>query len=162
MGTTLTFTIVDYNEETSKTALNFRPLTALNFSTFLSDAGAIRGAIENITLGVVSHETGVAFSTPISNALPGSKTAQVELKWLVTYEDTTAEYAVGVPNPGYLKQFQNEIATADPSLIGTNSEFMDLSTGVGLAFVTAFEAGVVSPYQGQPRVLSVQLVGRTR
>lgn len=162
MGSTLSYTITDYNEEISTAVFNLRPVTALNFPTLLTDTGALRGAIENITLGVVKSEKAVAFNTVVSNALPSSKTAQVELKWLVTYEDTTPEYAVGVPNPGYLKQFQNEIATADPSLIGTNNEFMDLSINPGLAFVTAFEAAVVSPYQGQPRVLSIQLVGRTR
>lgn len=162
MGSTLSFVLTDYNEEISRVVFNLRPLTPLNFSTLLTDTGALRGAIENITLGVVKSEQAVAFNTVVSNALPGSKTAQVEIKWLVTYEDTTPEYAVGIPNPGYLKQFQNEIATADPALIGTNTEFMDLATNPGLAFVNAFQDAVVSPYQGQPRVLSIQLVGRTR
>lgn len=162
MPSSLSFTMLDYNGETSLVNLNMRPVTALNFPTFLSDTGALRTAIDNITLGTVQSEKGVAFNTPISSIPPTDKTAQVELKWLVTYVDTTPEYAVGVPNPGFGKKFQNEIATANPALIVNQTEFMDLTVNPGLAFKNAFEAAVVSPYQGQPQVLSIQLVGRTR
>lgn len=162
MGNTLSYTMLDYDREKSDAVMNIRPVTALNITTFLSDVGALRTAIDNVVLGTVSNEKATLFNTVISNIPPTDKNAQVERKWLLTYTDTTPEYAVGVPNPGYGKIFQHEIATADASLIQDNTEFMDITAGVGLALKNAFEAVIVSPYQGQPQVLSVQLVGRTR
>lgn len=162
MGNTLSYTILDYDKEKTDTVMNIRPVTALNITTFLSDVGALRTAIDGLVLGTMNNEKATLFNTVISNIPPTDKNAQVERKWLVTYTDTTAEYAVGVPNPGFGKLFQHEIGTADASLIQDNTEFMDITANPGLAFKTAFEAVIVSPYQGQSQVLSVQLVGRTR
>ena len=75
--------------------------------------------------------------------------AQRENKWLVRYHDTAgALYSIEIP-------------TAKLSLLDAGTEFLDLTGTEAAAFVTAFQAGAVSPTDGSAvTVDSIQFVGR--
>lgn len=158
-------TISDYNGETSTTGVNTGAVTAISLPGLLTNIAAYRAAIDGIIIGIPKSDTLRAFKTPISNALPSDQNAQVERKWLVTYDDITQFFDApvnAIPNAGFGKIFNTEIATADATLLDENQEFLDLSDGPGLAYATAFNNMARSPYGGVGRVLSVELVGRTR
>jgi len=60
------------------------------------------------------------------------------------------------------QKYRVSLPTADLSVLPNNSEFLDLTGGVGLALKDAFEAVVRSPGNGANAVTldSVQFVGR--
>lgn len=164
MPQSYTLTLVDYNGETSRMSINIGVVTVATIASRLSQAADLRAAVLNLTLGNQKSDSMTAFKTNISNNLPANTSAQVERKWLVTYADDTQffDLAQAIPNEGFGKLFNVEIATADDSLLENNSEFLDLGGPEAAAFVTAFENMARSPYGGQPVVLSMELVGRTR
>jgi len=164
-GEQWTYTLTDYNGETSSTTVLVGAVTAVSLPGLLSDIADLTDAIDAMVLGVRKSDSLRAFKTPGSNALASDPNAQVERKWLVTYDDITAFFDApvnSIPNAGFGKIFQIEIGTADASLLADNQEFLDLSAGPGLDFVTAFQSMARTPYGGTPRVLSIELVGRTR
>lgn len=157
--------ISDYNGEVGTASMETGNITALSLAGTLSDITAWRSAVENIITGIPKSDTLRAYSTRISNALPADPVAQVEIKWLVTYDDITPFFddpVNAIPNAGFGKIFNREIPTADITLLVGNSEFLDITAGAGLAFATATNQLGRSPYGGRIRVLSVQFVGRTR
>ena len=158
-------TIQDYNGETSVTGIHTGAVTAASLPGLLSNIADLRAAIDGLILGTVKSDTLRAYKTPGTNALPSDPNAQVERKWLVIYDDITEFFdppVNAIPNAGFGKIFEVEIATADASLLADNQEFLDISAGPGLAFASAFNTMAKSPYNGQGRVLSIELVGRTR
>lgn len=164
-GENWSYTLTDYNGETSTTNIRVGAVTAVSLPGLLTDISAMVTAIDALVLGVRKSDSLRAFKTPGSNALASDPNAQVERKWLVTYDDITQFFdppVNSIPNAGFGNVFQIEIGTADASLLDDNSEYLDLSAGEGLAFVTAFQNMARTPYGGEPRVLSIQLVGRTR
>lgn len=164
MPQTYTLTIVDYNGETSRTGINIGVVTAATLPSRLSQAADLRAAIADLIIGNQRSDTMTAFKTNISNNLPTNPVAQVESKWLVTYADDTEffDLAESIPNEGFGKTFQVEIATANLNLLEDNSEYLDLGSPEAVAFISAFENMARSPYGGQPVVMSIQAVGRTR
>ena len=164
-GENWSYTLTDYNGETSTTTILVGAVTAVSLPGLLTDISDMVAAIDDLVLGVRKSDQLRAFKTPGSNALASDPNAQVERKWLVTYDDITAFFDApvnSIPNAGFGKIFQIEIGTANAALLEDNQEFLDLSAGEGLAFVTAFQAMGRTPYGGTPRVLSIELVGRTR
>lgn len=158
------FSIADYNAEKGTFGFQTGPVTVATLPALLTQFGALRGATENITLGVVHKEWQYAFDTLLSNVLPGDVNAQRERKWLGVYEDTTQflDLVNAIENPGYLKKFTFEIPTADFSggrLLPGKDEGNLANTEMA-AFVTAFQTLAKSPYGGTPRVLSMTGVGR--
>jgi len=147
------FQLLDYSNERSNTTVHVGPITALTIAGFLTDFGALRTAIEAITLGVVSQESWVGDSTVLSNTPPTDAEAQREKKWLVRYTGDTTD-----------KVFTLEIATAE--LGGGHllpmSDFADLTETDMAAFVTAFEDIARSPDDDAETVTvqSIQFVGR--
>lgn len=164
-GSNWSETISDYNGETSVTGVNVGNVTAVSLPGLLSDIADLRAAIDDLILGTVKSDQLRAYKTPGTNALPSDPNAQVERKWLVTYDDITVYFdppTNAIPNAGYGKIFNVEIATANADLLADNQEFLDISSGVGLAYASAFNTIAKSPYGGQGRVLTIELVGRTR
>ena len=158
------FTLLDHNGERSVTSFYTGNITAVSLPGTLAEFGALRTAIDGITLGTISQEELSVFRTKLANALPLSANAQRERKWLVVYEDATEFFdplISAIPNAGYRKVFNFEIATA--SLVGNllpNSDEADLSATAVAAFVTAFEQTARSPYGGAVNVLKLVAVGR--
>jgi len=158
------FTLMDYNGEKSVTSFYTGNITAVSLPGTLTQFGALRNAIDGITLGTITQEELSVFRTKLSNTLPASANAQRERKWLVVYEDVTQFFdppVNAIPNEGYRKVFTFEIATAN--LVGNlqpNSDEANLSATAVAAFVTAFEALCRSPHGGNVNVLKLVAVGR--
>jgi len=157
-------TIVDYNGETSTTGVHLGPVTAVTLPGLLTQIGDWRDAIAAVILGNQKSDQLVAYKSSVNPFLPTDQNAQVERKWALNYVDVTEFFDVleAIPNQGYGKTFQIEIATANAELLEDNSEFLDINAGVGADLVAAFEAMARSPYGGMTNVVSVELVGRTR
>lgn len=148
------FQLLDYSDERSTTTIHVGAITAVSIAGFLTDFGALKTAIEGITLGVVSQESWVGDRTALSNTPPADAEAQREKKWLVRYTGDTSG-----------KVYTLEIATAE--LGGGHllpmSDFADLTETDMAAFVTAFEAIARTPDDDTETVTvqSIQFVGRS-
>ena len=158
------FTILDHNGEKSTTSFYTGNVTAVSLPGLLTEFGALRTAIDGITLGTLAQEELKVFSTKLSNTRPSDQNAQRERKWLVVYEDNLPFFddpVNAIPNEGYKKVFTFEIATADISgRLNPNSDEADLTNAGIDAFKTAFEAIARSPYGGTVTVLKLVAVGR--
>lgn len=158
------FSMLDYNGEQSSFAVTTGDITATSLPGTLTQWGTLRTAIEGITLGTVSQEELAVFRTRLSNTKPADKNAQRERKWLIVYEDNTADWGVGIPNAGYKKVFTVEIPTADAALLTGRSDTIEADDPAIPAavtdFITAFQALCKSPYGGTARVIKLVLVGR--
>lgn len=156
-------TLIDYDAEVAASSFYTGDVTAVSLPGLLTQFGALRTAIEGITLGVTRQEALKVFDTRLSNSKPSDKEAQRETKWLVVYEDNLPFFddpVNAIPNAGYLKIFTMEIGTADLSLLNTDSNTMNITSGAGATFKTAFEDIARSPYGGTVTVRQVQHVGR--
>lgn len=126
-------------------------LTAANLVAQQALHAALAAAVAGVTLGTVRHTTTLLEETIGTSSPAASTYAQRENKFLCRYHDVTTgqKYRVSLP-------------TADLATLPANSEFLDLTGGVGLALKDAFEAVVRSPADGTHAVEldSVQFVGR--
>lgn len=158
-----TFTIEDYNAESSNFRMNIGPLTAANFT-------AVRAGLDSVKATLVSDQVilGELRKTTISeqfseSADPVSSVfAQRESKWLLTYRDTTQYLDVGntINNVGFGNLYSVEIPTANLALLQANEDTVDLADVA--AFVSAFEAAQNSPTGGNEiQVVSMRHVGRS-
>jgi hypothetical protein len=154
-----TLTVRDYDRETSSHRVHTGQVTALTIAGLLTEVGAYRDAVDDITIGTLAKESLHVFDTKLSSAKPSDKAAQRENKWLVSYYDNTAEIGVGVPNEGYQKIFTFEIGTADLSKLATDSDLADSTNGEIIAFKSAFEAMAKSPYGGDAVLISLKSIG---
>lgn len=158
-------TIVDYNGETSSTGVNLGSVTAVSLPGLLTNIATLRTAISGLIVGNQRSDKLTAYNTTLNPALPTSTDAQVERKWRVVYTDTQAFFDApvnAIPNAGFGKIFEIEIATADSTLLQNNSEYLDIDDTEGLAFANAFQAIARSPYGGTVTVQYIELVGRSR
>lgn len=149
----------DHDGERAGTTVLWSPVDETNFVAAFANMQILQARIDALTLGTLAERT-VTFRTRLSNAAATNPQAQRETKWLVTYEDVTAELAAGVPNPGFGKIFTLEIPCADLSLLKANSDEIDYSNAAFTNFKTTFEAHARSPYGGAVRILNMRHVGR--
>lgn len=148
---TYSLTLRDWDDKPGDVQFNTGAVTAVSLPGLLTQIGALRTAIDAITIGVVANEKQEVFNTILSQALPTDPNAQRGNKWLVSYHDNTQFFDApvnAIPNEAYLRKFRVMIPTADNSLLDENQTRLDLTTGPGLAFKTAFEAMVKSPAGG--------------
>lgn len=146
----MTVQFLDYDSEVSSFQVGVAALTSANFTTQETAMDALRDAAAAITLGNTS-QTVYANVDKLSITPASDQTAQRELKWLVSYHDTTS-----------LNRFSCELPTADPDQLDPNDRaHAEIGDG-GLvdAFVAAFEAVVKSPDGGAVVVDEITLVGR--
>lgn len=164
----LGFSLLDYSREKSSLSFATGEVTAVSLPDLLTEVGALRSAIEGITLGVVSDESLSVFNTNLSNTPPTSPLAQVECCWLVTYEDNLPFFddpVNAIPNEGYGRLFTLTIPTAEIATSGRlapNSDQAVLTETGMAAFVTAFEETARSPYGGTVNIVGIRFVGRNR
>lgn len=147
-----TVTLIDYSGEKSTVTTNNGSITALTIAAYLTQLGALKTAIGDITKGVIVGTSWVGDSDTLAATPPTDVFAQRELKWLVRYENTTSH-----------KVYTLEIPTADPTgRLQAQSDRADLTDTEMAAFVTAFEAIARSPENDVDgvAVLDVTLVGR--
>ena len=131
----------DSSNELGKTEWNIGDLTAGTIAGALTQMGALKAAVDAVTIGVMASERW-GDNDIISNAIPSSGLAQRGVKWNVLIEDNTT----------HLKT-TNYIPTADLSLLpdapgGGKLEDLDLTAGVGLALKDAIEDLVKYPGTG--------------
>lgn len=164
----LGFVMIDYSREKSGFSLATGEVTAVSLPDLLTEVGALRTAIEGITLGNVHKETLSVFDTTLTNAAASSALAQVESGWLVVYEDSLEFFddpVNAIPNEGFGRQFTLTIPTAEiaaTNRLQANSDLANLSETGMAAFVTAFEETARSPYGGTVNVVEIRHVGRNR
>jgi hypothetical protein len=162
----LGFTLKDYSRESASFSLATGEVTAVSLPDLLTEVGALRTAVEGITLGVVTNEKLSVFDTNLSNAAATSPLAQVESAWLVVYEDILPFFddpVNAIPNEGFGRQFTMTIPTAEiatATRLQTNSDLANLAEAGMAAFVTAFEETARSPYGGTVNVIEIRHVGR--
>lgn len=164
----LSFSIIDYSREKASFSLATGEVTAGTLPGLLTEVGALRTAINGITLGDVSDEALSVFNTNLSNTPAASALAQVESSWLVTFEDNLPFFddpVNAIPNEGFGRLFTMTIPTADIAPAGRlapNSDEAVLTETNIAAFITAFENTARSPYGGTINVVSIRFVGRNR
>lgn len=109
-------------------------------------------AIDDIQIGNVAKTSIVLQNTIVSGDRASSKLAQRENKLLLRYHDNTV--------PAW--KYERSIPCFDLTTLPDGSEFLDLTTGVGAALKSAFEAVVVSFNDASHTVTldSAQFVGR--
>jgi hypothetical protein len=148
-----TFTVQDYSEEKSSFSFNVGAITAVSLPGFLTQFGALRTALSNIILGTVQKEQWVGDATVLSNVPPANSAAQVELKFLLTYEGNTSK-----------KKFRHEIPAPDTTKVIAGTDVVDLTDTEVAAYVTAFEDIARTPDDDTETVsvLGMNLVGRNR
>jgi len=126
---------MDNEGESSSFGVYGANFSAANYDAQNTLMDALITAVGNVTRGNQVHTTRMySDSDGPASGPPADVEAQREQKWLVTYH-----------GDGSLKKFRAEIPTADVQVKPSGTEFMDLTAGVGLALVTAFEAYVRSP-----------------
>lgn len=138
--------------ETASMEVAITTITPANQAAVETAWGNLLTAMAGVTLGrYVKNAVTLARNITGAQIPATDPLAQRENKWLARYHDATT-----------FQNFQCSIPTADVSLHMANSEFVDLTAGVGLALKTAFEAVVVSPDDSSHSVVldSLQFVGR--
>lgn len=155
----LDFSLRDNSAEVGKVNIHTGEITAVSLPGILTEVGALRTAIDGITIGVIASESLEVFNTKLSAASAASPLAQRGVKWTVGYADITQFFdppVNAIPNAGYQKIFTFTIPTADLTLLPTGTEELDLTVNPALAFVTAFEQTGRSPYGGRVDVLYIK------
>jgi len=162
-GGLYSLTIQDYDAEKSPLKIHTGAVTAVSLPGLLTQIGAFRTAVDGLSIGTMQKESLAAFNTILSQDLPSNEFAQRETKWVVQYHDSQQFFDPpdnAIPNAGYLKPFDFEIACADLSLLADNQDFLPLDVTQAAALVTAFEAMARSPYGGTVTVDAIVQVGR--
>lgn len=160
------FSVRDRSDELSAVSIRIGAVTAATLPGYLTSTGAFRDATDALVLGVIAKDEMKVFSNQLDAARPTSPWANRETKLLVRYKDITENFSAiegVVPNEGFGKAFSLEIPTPDLSLTGLlidGSDFVNVSQTQIAAWVNAFEAVAVSPYNGNVEVQSIEVVGR--
>jgi hypothetical protein len=156
----LRYVMADYNGETSAMDFFIGEVTMVNYGDVIAMIGAVRTAIEGITLGVMQQEQLLAVNTTLSGDSATDTAAQVELAWRVYYVDITPEIGVGVSNPEYGELRYRELPCADTSKLLAGSDLADPANVDVAAFITEFETSITSKTGQAIEVQYIQLVGR--
>lgn len=95
----ITLTLLDKTAEKGSMTVFTGPITASTLAAYLSQWGALKGAIDALTVGTLNRENLVLDNTILSETLPLSNLAQREIKALVTYTGNTSgkKYQVSIP-----------------------------------------------------------------
>lgn len=146
------FTYKDYDGETSTVTFDITTVSAANFDATNTAVNALSTAILAVqTENSLQSKRMLAVDNFISRAKAAENTTQREHVWVVTLEDATTH-----------RIFTHQIPQADVTLVGTDVDTLDLSTGVGGALKTAIEAVVKAPGTGNAvNLVSVHYSGRS-
>jgi len=146
-----TMTLVDASNENTNFGLPGVDLTAGNYAAQAGLWDALVTAVAAIIIGNVGFKKLQAYVTAVNNVVPSNNFAQREEKWLVTWTDDV----LGTKHT-------TEIGTPDLDLLVSGSDLMNIETGAGADFVTAFEAVVRGGPTGANAVsvISIRNVGR--
>jgi len=155
MPALVTFSILDYSNETSRVGLYLPELTPGNYDSVTGDqvgesVGDIRVAMNALIAGNHLRRTVTAVTYNDTATLPTDPNAQRERKARFVYRDTVN---------GELGSF--ELPTADNSVLAqAGTDVIDLEEVAVAAFVAVVEANAVSRDGNAIEIQSAQLVGR--
>lgn len=145
---------IDSCGERSSISVNVPTINAGNFATEIAkyvvgDTTNIIGKLIALTACRLCTATVSLPKSKQAETLPTGATAVRELALLVTYQDdtTSKKYHIAIPGP-------------DTSKLVAGTDNIDPADADWQAFVTAFEAGVLSEAGNAVSVLSGKLVGR--
>jgi hypothetical protein len=144
------FSQLDYDSEKTTFGIHHVALTAGNYAATETLLDSLRDAAAAITIGTLC-QTQYGNVDLLSITPASAEAAQRELKWLVSYHDTTS-----------LVRYSVEIGCADTDQLDPNDRAHAEIGDAGLvdAFITAFEAVAKSPTGGAVVVDEITLVGR--
>jgi len=158
-----TFTIQDFDNETTTLSVNIGPLTAANFTAKRAALDALKSAVSGIILGEI-RKTTITEQFAESAAAVTDRNAQREAKALVTYRDITQFFDVAntINNVGFGNLYTVEVGTIALNFLPTTAtDKFDLTQPNIATFVTAFEAVQNSPTGGnEVEVVEIRHVGR--
>lgn len=140
---------IDYSYEGTSVGLYITTLTAANFDAQITAAQSLQSAIQGVSLIDFDGLTVRHVDSETETDQPASVYAQREAKWLVRYNDPTAN-----------KIGSFEIGGADLTLLDSGGKKMDVSGGAGAALVAALEANALSPAGNAITVIEILHVGR--
>ena len=137
------FTIVlaDNNAQTAQASLRVPDTISTAEVLAIRDAilGICNGVAREYGHVVTQEDEGLVFSTDVD--------ADTRHAWRVLYRDNVL-----------LKQYTVTLRVANPASRRPQTDELDLSAGVGLAFKTAFEAHVLSPDDNAVTILRVDYI----
>ena len=141
----------DYSGETSPFKVYCPELTAGNFAATGAALQTLGTATNALSRGQPAKSTLIAQINTISAANATDPVAQREMKWLVSFIDTTLN-----------EPFTLEIPCADLTAANLqgNTDQADLTSTEWSAWVTAFEAVALSKYGNAVEVTGARFVGR--
>lgn len=137
--------------ETASWTVPITTITAGNIVAVETAAGNLATAVAALSLGNNWKHEVTASRMEVAKTPSASELAQRENKYLARYHDAVTG-----------KKFRVSFPCADLTVKIANSEFVDLSAGLGATLKTAFEAVVVSPDDSSHATVldSVQFVAR--
>jgi len=140
----------DYDNEQSNARLRVTAITAANHDAQTALHSALRVAIAGIVNGVLVKDM-YGNEQLVALGPATDQTTQRELKWLVQYHDTTS-----------LQKLSVELPCADVAVLDPNDRaHAEIGDADAVdAFITAFEAVVLSPTAHAVHVDEITLVGR--
>lgn len=141
----------DFSAEVSTVSIRGTTLTSANFDAQLALQATLLAEIAGICLGE-AQASGHSYKTRVSNQPSANGASNREIKWLVTYEDTTTF------QQGTYELPMADVETEALRLAGT--DLADLTQADMIAFVDAFEAYALSPVGNAVEVVKIMLVGR--
>lgn len=150
------FALMDYSESIASFRVYFGAITAVSLPGFLTNFGALRTALDNITLGTLHKERWVGDETVLDSVPPNDPMAQRELKWMCHFENMTQG-----------NYFRLTIACPDLSLATVTKygeQYANLSDPKIQAFITAIEEIIADPVYGTVdcRMYEMEIVGRNQ
>lgn len=147
------FALMDYSESVATFRFYFGAITPVSLPGFITQFGALRNALDNITLGTIQKERWVGDEVILDNIPPIGTMAQRELKWRIEFENLSGG-----------NYFVATIATPDLSLtkVVDGIQYADFSRPEIQAFATACEAIIADPKYGDVDcvIADMQIIGR--
>ena len=144
----LGITMLDYGRESSRFTIKAAPLTVVTLPLLGAAIAAMEAAIAGISGGTITRHRFLALDDAVASDPPADPVYQRENKWTVMYEDTTTH-----------DHFRIEIPCANLSLLSGHQEDLDVTSGPGLAFKTAFQTFAVSPQGNAVSIERIHFTG---
>lgn len=150
MAGKVSFKFKDHAGQSSTFALATDDVNAGNLATITTQMGALKTAIEGVTLGRVANETLLAINTDNGQTAASDPIARREMKWLLRLVDSVT-----------LETLTRELPTADPTLTTANGEEADMADAAWVSLKGAIDGIFNNPETGNSLLLvGAKFVGR--
>lgn len=123
------FTLIDFSNEPSTMSFYFGEITAVSIAGFLTEFGAFRDAVDDITIGALAADAWYGDRTKYDATPPADVNAQRERKFLVQFQGASS-----------FSKYTMEVPTADfTGRLIDDTDLVNLANTEIAAFITAFE-----------------------